>query len=231
MNSVAGEALVIIKNPHQSGELILDFRDESHPRRVDSGGGESEVGGFNNEVWLDFDYAGPSEGDVCRPFSTVAAAAEAVANGGVIRVVPGLSSERGMIGGGKRFTMTAPIGEVLLGGAMRQAPQPLDRGGISNGDVWVQFNVVGQAVPRPPPHKAPGGGGTGRFFPLASIWAYAAPPPDLFNSLMRAIDAVADGGTVHIEAGMTPERGSLGRGKRCVLVAPVGGVTIGAPLR
>ena len=56
-------------------------------------------------------------------------------------------------------------------------------------------------------------------------------PPFLFNTVSEAIGAVADNGVVHIEPGTTRERGIIGRGKRCVLVAPIGGVTIGLGYR
>jgi hypothetical protein len=39
---------------------------------------------------------------------------------------------------------------------------------------------------------------------------------------------VADGGIVNIEPGATAERGPLSSRRRCTLVAPIGGVTIGA---
>jgi hypothetical protein len=55
------------------------------------------------------------EGDVCRPFKTVAAASAAVANHGTIRMIPSTSNERSPIGIGKRFRMVAPIGGVVVG--------------------------------------------------------------------------------------------------------------------
>jgi hypothetical protein len=39
---------------------------------------------------------------------------------------------------------------------------------------------------------------------------------------------VADGGAVNIQPGSTPERLTIGGGKRFTLIAPIGGVTIGA---
>jgi len=54
-------------------------------------------------------------------------------------------------------------------------------------------------------------------------------PLYLFNRLSDAIETVSDRGTVHIEPGTTRERGTIGKGKRCTLVAPIGGVSIGVP--
>jgi len=200
MNSPAA-SVVTITNPQRAGALVLDFADETHPRRHDSGTGEFEVAGFHNEVWLDFDYVGPSEGDVCRPFNTVAGASEAVAEGGVVRVVPGATSTRGVIGAGKDFTVVAPAGGVTIGGpAQFPLPDPDAAAGISNHDVWVQLGWQANFIPR---------------------------APDLFNSILDAIQTVDDGGVVNIEPGVSRERGLFGVGKRCVLVAPIGGVSIG----
>jgi hypothetical protein len=200
MNSL-GEAVVEIANPWRQSTLTLNFGDEAHPRRHDSETGESEVAGFNNEVWANFDYVGPVEGDVCRPFNTIAGAIDAVAQGGVIRVVPGATRERGAIGGTKKFTLLAPIGGVSLGTREGRPALPLeDAGNISSHDVWVQFDW------------------------LDSVFTH---PPYLFNRLSEAIETVSDQGTVHIEPGTTRERGTIGKGKRCTLVAPIGGVGIG----
>ena len=51
--------------------------------------------------------------------------------------------------------------------------------------------------------------------------------PFLFRQLATAMNAVADGGVVNIQAGSTKERLTIGEGKRFSLVAPTGGVTIG----
>jgi hypothetical protein len=106
------EAKVVITNPTLKTSITLDFTDPAHPRRFDSHTGESEVAGFHNEVWLDFEYPGPTDGDVCQPFNTLGGATAAVADGGVIRIVPGATQERGSIGGNKSFTLVAPIGGV-----------------------------------------------------------------------------------------------------------------------
>ncbi len=200
MNTL-GEAVVEIANPLRGTTLTLDFGDEAHPRRHDSETGEFEVAGFNNEVWLNFDHVGLMEGDVCRPFNTLTGAIDAVAQRGVIRIVPGVTRQRGVIGGAKKFTLLAPIGGVTLGTRDGKPGLPFeDPEEISNRDVWVQFDW------------------------LDSVFTH---PPFLFNRLSEAIQAVADQGRVHIEPGATRERGMIGRGKRCTLVAPIGGVTLG----
>jgi hypothetical protein len=87
--------------------------DKWHPKRI-AEDGTVEVAGFNNEVWVDFDWTGPAEGDFFHPFNTLMAAAAAVADGGVIKVMPGTSHERVSIHN-KRFKVIAPIGDVHLG--------------------------------------------------------------------------------------------------------------------
>ena len=52
------EGKVEIANPTLGTLVTLDFTDPAHPRRTDSQTGEFEVAGFNNEVWLDFEYHG-----------------------------------------------------------------------------------------------------------------------------------------------------------------------------
>jgi hypothetical protein len=195
------EAVVQIANVQRQTVITLDFSDGAHPRRHDSETGELEVAGFNNEVWLDFEYSGPTEGDVCRPFNTVAGAVDAVADGGVIRVVPGATRERGVVGGAKHFKLVAPIGGVSVGAAGTSAVLPPDDSGgeISNRDVWVQFGGL----------------------PVTQ-------DQYLFGDIAPAVDAVADGGVVHIQPGHTKERITIS-GKRMKLVAPIGGVKIGSP--
>jgi hypothetical protein len=109
------EAVVEVRNPALGTTVRLDLSDVWHPRRTDENG-HVESAGNHEEVWLDFEWSGPSEGDVCRPFKTVAVASAAVASHGRIRVVPGTSQARGPIGLNKRFTIVAPIGGVKIGG-------------------------------------------------------------------------------------------------------------------
>ena len=200
MNTTA-DAVVRITNPARDGALTLDFADQNHPQRHDNDAGVFEVAGFHNEVWVDFEYAGPSEGDVCRPFASINAAADVVADNGVLRIIPGASMTRGVIGDSRRFTLMAPAGGVTLGGPVRF---PLDDavggGEISNHDIWVQLGWQANFIPR---------------------------APDTSNSILDAIRTVDQGGTVHIEPGLSRERGRFGVGKRCILSAPIGGVRIG----
>jgi hypothetical protein len=196
-------ARVTIANPALKSTLTLDFTDPAHPRRMDSQTGETEVAGFGHEVWLDFANRGPAEGDACRPYGTLAAAIDAVAEAGTIRIVPGRTRAREPIGGSKSFRLVAPIGGVTLGAA---DDTPVIEAelleGLSNRDVWVQFDW-------PPINRGDA--------------------PWLFDRLADALAVVADGGTVNIEPGTTPERLEIGAGgKRLTLVAPIGGVRIGA---
>jgi len=196
------EAKVVISNPALLSTLTLDFTDEAHPRRSDTQTGEFEVAGFHNEVWLDFEYNGPTDGDVCRPLNKLGAAVATVADGGVIRVVPGRTSERGTIGGDKSFRLVAPIGGVTIGTPDTRPVLSVDLlEGVSDREVWVEFDW-------PEINE--------NFVPF------------LYSSLGRGIDAVADGGVVNIQPGTTPERLTIGGNKRFTLLAPIGGVTIGA---
>ena len=86
--------------------------DKWHPRRT-SETGEVEEAGDNHEVWVDFDWTGLMEGDFYRPFNTLAGALAAVADGGVIRIMPGSTRETPVIK--KRVTLVAPIGGVTIG--------------------------------------------------------------------------------------------------------------------
>ncbi|HEY0174215.1 MAG TPA: hypothetical protein VGB98_24580 [Pyrinomonadaceae bacterium] len=193
---------VVISNPALLSTLTLDFTDEAHPRRFDSQTREFEVAGFHNEVWLDFEYNGPTDGDVCRPLNKLGRAIDAVADGGVIRVVPGRTSERGTIGGNKSFKLVAPAGGVTIGTPDTRPVLSVDvLDGVSNRDVWVQFD-----------------------WPKINH----GDVPFLFTNLAAAIQVVADGGVVNIEPGTTPERLTIGGNKRFTLVAPIGDVTIGA---
>jgi hypothetical protein len=95
-------------------KIVLDHFDVLHPRRV-SETGEVEQAGFNNEVWVNFGWRGPFTGDFYQPFNTLAAAIANVADGGVIRLVPGWTNERLPPFGKKRFRLVAPIGGVRIG--------------------------------------------------------------------------------------------------------------------
>jgi hypothetical protein len=109
------DAVVEITNHDLGTKITLDMHDLLHPRRV-SETGEVEQAGFDNEIYLDFEWKGPNEGDAFQPFSVLADATAAVADGGVIKILPGQTRDRSTItAGGKRMKLVAPIGEVGIG--------------------------------------------------------------------------------------------------------------------
>jgi hypothetical protein len=113
MNS--GEPGVVeITNHFLGTKITLDMHDQWHPKRI-SETGEVEEAGSNNEVWIDFAWTGPSEGDFFCPFKTIAAAAAAVADGGTIKIMPGSTRERLSFVQHKRMKLVAPIGGVTIG--------------------------------------------------------------------------------------------------------------------
>jgi hypothetical protein len=112
--SSPAEAVVEIRNPFLGTVIRLDMSDKWHPKRT-AEDGSVEWAGSNEEVWLDFQWPGPTDGDVCHPFNTLSAASADVANYGTIRIIPSLSHERGPIGLGKRFKLVAPIAGVTIG--------------------------------------------------------------------------------------------------------------------
>jgi hypothetical protein len=115
--SSPAEGVVEIRNPFLQAKITLDMSDPFHPKRTAETGGVKEVeeAGGNHEVWVDFSWEGPSEGDFFRPFNTISAAITAVVDGGVIKIVPGSTSERPFIQNNKRFKLVAPIGGVTIG--------------------------------------------------------------------------------------------------------------------
>ena len=116
MNST-GEAKVEIDNVFFDSEgangtkITLDMSDQWHPRRT-AETGEVEEAGSNQEVWVDFGWKGPTEGDFFRPFNTIAGAVAAVADGGVIKIMPGWTTEKPSFQRNKRIRLVAPIGDV-----------------------------------------------------------------------------------------------------------------------
>jgi hypothetical protein len=63
------------------------------------------------QVWVDFDWTGPYEADFFSSF--LAAAVDAVADGGVIKILPGTVRERPFIHTDKQIRLVAPFGIVL----------------------------------------------------------------------------------------------------------------------
>jgi len=112
LNSPA-EAVVEITNPFLGTKITMDMQDQWHPKRFSSENGEYEEAGNNHEVWVDFGWNGPMEGDFYRPFNTLAGALAAVADGGVIKIMPGVTREKPPIT--KRVKLVAPIGDVKIG--------------------------------------------------------------------------------------------------------------------
>ncbi|MBI3868647.1 MAG: hypothetical protein HY299_08970 [Verrucomicrobia bacterium] len=115
LNSPA-DAVVEITNPvpYPGTKITLDMANQWHPKRI-SETGEVEEAGNGHEVWVDFDWTGPQEGDFFRPFNTISAAVAAVANGGVIKIMPGFTSEKPSFPRNKRIRFVAPIGGVRIG--------------------------------------------------------------------------------------------------------------------
>ena len=112
--SSPNEAVIEIRNPFLGTKIRLDMNSRKFPRRTDEHG-RLEWAGGHEEVWVDADWTGPSEGDVCRPCTTVAAAEAVVDAGGTVRVVPGTSHDRASLGVTKRYRIEAPIGGAVIG--------------------------------------------------------------------------------------------------------------------
>jgi hypothetical protein len=106
------DGLVEIHNPFLGTKITLNWSDPSHLVRI-AESGEVEEAGKNHEVWVDFSWTGPSEGDFFRPFNTIAAAVGKVADGGVIKIMPGTTAERPTIH--KRVRLVASSGGVSIG--------------------------------------------------------------------------------------------------------------------
>ena len=195
------DAVVEIANPFLGTTITLDMTDAAHPRRT-SESGDVEIAGPDSEVWLDFEWKGKTEGDVCRPFNSLAAASAAVIDAGTVRLVPGATTERSTLGeGGKRMRLVAPIGGVVLGGASTAHPLTPNEGStddVRSSDVWVQFDLPDAALDGP------------------------------FNTLVEAAEAVPSGAVIWMVPGVGRDRPTLGTDrKRFSIRAPMGGVVIG----
>jgi hypothetical protein len=105
------DGVVEIHNPSLGTTLTLDWSDQHHLIRT-SETGEVQQAGAGYEVWVDFDWTGPSTGDFYRPFNTLEGALNAAADGGVIRMMAGAKRERLTIH--KRVRLTAAGGAVTL---------------------------------------------------------------------------------------------------------------------
>jgi hypothetical protein len=108
------EGVVEITNPRLGTKVRLDMSDPKRPRRT-SESGVFEEAGTNHEVWVNFAWEGPNEGDFFRPFSTLAAAVAAVADGGTVKIAPGWTHERPLLAKGKKVRIVAPLRSVKFG--------------------------------------------------------------------------------------------------------------------
>ena len=87
--------------------------DPAHLVRI-SETGEVEQAGQNYEMWVDFAWTGQTVGDFFLPCKTVTDAVNMVADGGVVKIVPGATRERLALPKGKRVRLTAPFGPVKI---------------------------------------------------------------------------------------------------------------------
>jgi hypothetical protein len=113
------EFAMVIRNATLKTELVLDWNDASQLVRIAENGevrrGGRNAAGEHFEVWVDFAWTGPTEGDFFRPFNSLASAVKGVADGGVIKIVPGSTREKWPGRSGKRVAIAAPLGEVVIG--------------------------------------------------------------------------------------------------------------------
>jgi hypothetical protein len=109
-----GQGIIDIDNHFLNQRITLDMSDQAHPRRTSESGAVEEAGS-NHEVYVDFDWTGPEEGDFYRPFKTLAAGIAAVADGGVIRLLPGATKEKLFVPRQKHIRFEAALGGVTIG--------------------------------------------------------------------------------------------------------------------
>jgi hypothetical protein len=112
-NGSPADAIVVITNPLLQQQITLDWNDPNILKRT-SENGEVEVAleSGDSEVWVDFAWDGPEEGDFFHPFRT---AATAVTAGGLIKILPGSTHERPFLSGQKAVRIEAAIGGVVIG--------------------------------------------------------------------------------------------------------------------
>jgi hypothetical protein len=106
------DAVVEIHNPFLATTVRLDWSDPGQLIRV-SEKGEIEIAGKDHQVWVDFSWHGPTEGDFCRPFNTISAALRAVKEPGVINIMAGATTERPAIT--KRVRLKPFGGTAVIG--------------------------------------------------------------------------------------------------------------------
>ncbi len=113
-----GPFSLIIRNPALQTSLVLDWSDPSQSVRIAEDGETRRAGrnaaGEHFEVWVDFAWTGPTEGDFFRPFNSLASAVKGVADGGAIRILPGVTIEKWPGRSGKRIAIDSPLGNVVI---------------------------------------------------------------------------------------------------------------------
>jgi hypothetical protein len=113
------EFAMVIRNAALGSALVLDWNEASQLVRTGENGEVHRAGrnaaGQHFEVWVDFAWTGPAEGDFFHPFNSLASAVKGVADGGVIKILPGSTRERWPGRSGKRITINAPLGNVAIG--------------------------------------------------------------------------------------------------------------------
>lgn len=114
------DGVVVVTNPALGTKLILDWADPAHLVRTAEDGSVIHAGANANgqlyDVWVDFAWTGAQSGDFFQPFSTLAAALAAVADGGTVHLVPGHSLDRSLLSSaGKNVRIVATLGGVAVG--------------------------------------------------------------------------------------------------------------------
>jgi hypothetical protein len=114
--SPVGSGLIKISNP-SIGTITLNMTGGSsfHPLRI-SESGEVEDTSSENEVWVDSKYpgTGPTRGDFGDPFRTLGNAINAVAAGGIVKIVNVSARESPPVRYTKRMTIRALQGPITL---------------------------------------------------------------------------------------------------------------------
>jgi hypothetical protein len=114
-----GEFAMEIRNAALGTTLTLDWSDPSQLIRIAEDGEVQRAGrnaaGEHFEIWVNFAWTGPTEGDFFRPFNSLESAVKGVADGGIIKIVPGSTTEKWPGRSGKRVAIVAPIGGVVIG--------------------------------------------------------------------------------------------------------------------
>ena len=106
------DAVIEIRNPFLATTLTLDWHDPTLLIRT-AETGDVEMAGLRHQIWVDFEWNGPTEGDFYRPFNTIEAALNAVVEPGVIHIMAGATKERPAIR--KRVRLTSVPAAATIG--------------------------------------------------------------------------------------------------------------------